>query len=116
MNVLLISLIEKKLLYRTERVTEMRTSHGKFCDKLLEEKKLNLKECISLMGLGLSPPERLEGMDRQLFDIINDEDGQKIDYFVESFSSSCIVRLPWSEPVFKTVNKMTTVLHPQKNP
>ena len=38
----------------------------------------NLEECISRMALGMSPPEIDIGMDRQLFDIILDEDGQQI--------------------------------------
>jgi hypothetical protein len=72
------TLIEKTMLYRKERVRDMRTSHGKFCDKLSDEKKLNLKECISRMALRLSPPEGIEGMDRQIFDINDDEGGDEI--------------------------------------
>lgn len=73
------TMMQKVKLYRKERVKEMRFSHGKFCDKLSEEKKNNLKECISRMALGLSPPEGLEGMDRQLFDIVPcDDNGDEI--------------------------------------
>ncbi|KAK6093399.1 hypothetical protein MT418_006025 [Batrachochytrium dendrobatidis] len=71
-------LIEKTILYRRERFRDMAFSHGKFCDKLSDEKKNNLKECISRMALRLSPPEINIGMDRQLFNIIEDEDGHKI--------------------------------------
>ena len=72
------TLVEKTLLYRKERVRDMMESHGKFCDKLSEEKKINLKECISRMALGLSPPKGLVGMDRQLFDIIKDKEDHEI--------------------------------------
>ena len=68
------TLVEKTSLYRQKRVSEMAETHGKFCDKLSEEKKLNLKECISRMALGLSAPEIVVGMDRQLFSIIEDGD------------------------------------------
>jgi len=37
-----------------------------------------LAECISRMALRLSPPEGIDGMDRQIFDIIDDEDGDEI--------------------------------------
>jgi hypothetical protein len=71
------SLIEKTMMYRTERVSDMAESHGKFCDKLSEEKTLNLKECIARMALRMDRPEIKVGMDRQLFDII-EEDGHEI--------------------------------------
>jgi hypothetical protein len=71
------TLIEKTMLYRRERVREMMESHGKFC-KTLVDKEVNLKECISRMALGLSPPEGLFGMDRLIFDIIDDEYGNEI--------------------------------------
>ncbi|KAI8893195.1 hypothetical protein BC833DRAFT_609271, partial [Globomyces pollinis-pini] len=64
------TLIKKTLLYRQNRVNEMAIRHGIFCDKLSDEKKLNLKECISRMALGLSPPKTMTGMDQQLFDIV----------------------------------------------
>ncbi|EGF78147.1 hypothetical protein BATDEDRAFT_26889 [Batrachochytrium dendrobatidis JAM81] len=60
-----MTLVEKTLEYREKRVEEMAESHGKFCDKLSEEKKLNLKECISRMALRMVPPEINVGMDRQ---------------------------------------------------
>ena len=69
------TLIEKTLLYRENRKREMADSHGRFCDKLSDEKKSNLKECISRMALGLSPPTILVGMDRQFFDAVQDIDG-----------------------------------------
>ena len=69
---------EKIRLYRENRVDELASGHAKFCDKLSDEKKKNLKDCISRMALGMSPPEIDTGMDRQLFDIIPHEDGQKI--------------------------------------
>ncbi|KAI8895287.1 hypothetical protein BC833DRAFT_529645, partial [Globomyces pollinis-pini] len=72
------TLLEKTILYRNKRVGEIAESHGKFCRKLSDEEKLNLKECISRMALGLSPPEGLEGMDRQIFDIIDDGNGHEI--------------------------------------
>jgi hypothetical protein len=72
------TLIEKTMLYRKERVRDMRTSHGKFYKTLVDKEKDNLAECISRMALRLSPPEGLEGMDRQIFDIIDDEDGHEI--------------------------------------
>ena len=64
------TLIEKTILYRKERVKEMRFNHSRFCRKLLDKEKLNLDECISRMALHMAPPEGLEGMDRQLFDIV----------------------------------------------
>ncbi|KAK5667570.1 hypothetical protein QVD99_005688 [Batrachochytrium dendrobatidis] len=73
-----VTLVEKTLEYREKRVEEMAESHGKFCDKLSEEKKLNLKECISRMAFRMVPPEINVGMDRQLFDIVSDEHGAKI--------------------------------------
>ncbi|XJO77866.1 hypothetical protein BDV3_002391 [Batrachochytrium dendrobatidis] len=73
-----MTLVEKTLEYREKRVEEMAESHGKFCDKLSEEKKLNLKECISRMAFRMVPPEINVGMDRQLFDIVSDEHGAKI--------------------------------------
>ena len=72
------TLIDKAKSYRAQRIDEMVESHGKFCDKLSEEKKRNLKECISRKALGLSAPEGIVGMDRQLFVIIDDEDGDEI--------------------------------------
>ena len=72
------SLIGQTLVYREERVRDMMESHAKFCDKLPEEMKLNLKECISRMALELSPPVGLVGMDRQLFDIVLDDDNKKV--------------------------------------
>ncbi|KAJ2995810.1 hypothetical protein HDV02_000387 [Globomyces sp. JEL0801] len=72
------TLIKKTLLYRQNRVNEMAVSHAKFCDKLSAEKKLNLKECISRMALGLSPPKTKIGMDHQLFDIVPDIYGKDI--------------------------------------
>ena len=72
------SLHGKTLAYRRERVRDMMESHGKFCDNLSEEKMRNLKECISRMALGLSPPEGLVGMDRQLFDILLDDDNEQV--------------------------------------
>jgi hypothetical protein len=69
-----ISFSEKTISYRKERTADMMESHAKFCDKLSEERKRNLKECISRMALELSPPEGLIGMDRQLFDIMEDGD------------------------------------------
>ena len=72
------TLVDKTLLYRENRVSEMAESHGKFCRRLLDEEKLNLKECISRMALGLSPPKIVVGMDRQIFDIVPDIDGVRI--------------------------------------
>ena len=72
------TLIEKTQLYRERRVEEMAESHGKFFRKLLDQEKLNLNDCISRMALGMDPPEIKVGMDRQLFDIIVDENGAKI--------------------------------------
>ncbi len=60
------------MLYREERVEEMVESHSKFIRNLPEEVKLNLKECISRMALGLSPPVLSFGMDCELFVIIGD--------------------------------------------
>lgn len=68
------TLVGKTMMYRRERARDMMESHGKFFDKLSDEKKFNLKECISRMALGLSPPKGLIGMDRQLFDIMLDID------------------------------------------
>ncbi|KAJ3319347.1 hypothetical protein HDV06_006374 [Boothiomyces sp. JEL0866] len=73
-----VTLIEKTVFYRQNRVNEMAESHSKFCRKLLDEEKLNLKECISRMALGLSPPEILIGMDRQLFNIVPSQNGNEI--------------------------------------
>ncbi|OAJ44131.1 hypothetical protein BDEG_27396 [Batrachochytrium dendrobatidis JEL423] len=72
-------LIEKTILYRRERFRDMAFSHGKFYKTLIDKEKDNLAECISRMALRLSPPEGLVGMDRQIFDIIEDGDtGHKI--------------------------------------
>jgi hypothetical protein len=49
-----------------------------FTKRLVDTEKDNLFECISRMALMISPPEGIEGMDRQIFDIIDDEDGGKI--------------------------------------
>ena len=73
------TLKEKTMLYRKERVEEMAKSHDKFIQKLSEQGKRNLEDCISRMALGLSPPAVSVGMDRQLFDIIEDrESGDEI--------------------------------------
>ena len=72
------TLVEKTLLYRKERVRDMMESHGKFYKKLVDKEKDNLAECISRMALGLSPPEGLVGMDRQLFDIVPSQIGNEI--------------------------------------
>jgi hypothetical protein len=72
------SLIEKTLLYRKNRVEEMAESHGTFCDNLSDIQKKHLQECISRMSLGLSAPEILDVMDRELLHIIEDEDGHEI--------------------------------------
>jgi hypothetical protein len=70
-------LIEKTVVYRKERVREMMISHAKFCDELCEVRKKHLNDCISRMALQLSP-ELFIRMDRQLFDIIKDENGHKL--------------------------------------
>ena len=60
----------KTLLYCNTRVELLAELHSKFCDTLSSERKVNLKECISRMILGASPPSIKTGMDRQLLDII----------------------------------------------
>ena len=64
------TLREKTQLYQRNRFRDIATGHRKFCDSTSEERKLNLRKCISCMALEQSPPESLDGMDRQLFDII----------------------------------------------
>ena len=56
----------------------MRNSHGKFYTKLVDKARDNLTDCISRMARGLSPPKELKGMDRELFVIMDDEDGHEI--------------------------------------
>ena len=73
-----MTLIEKTKLYRKERVTEMRFDHKKFCNTLCPDDVWALEDCVSHMALGLSPPEGLEAMDRQLFHIVLDGNGGKI--------------------------------------
>jgi hypothetical protein len=72
------SLHGKTLFYRKERVRDMSSSHGKFYKTLVDKERMNLEECISRMALGLSPPEILVGMDRQLFDIVLDDDNEQV--------------------------------------
>ncbi|KAI3659465.1 hypothetical protein MP638_004527 [Amoeboaphelidium occidentale] len=72
------TLQEKTLLYRVERMKEMSDDHAKFYRKLEDPERHNLKLCISRMALGLSPPASITGMDRQLFDIISDNEGNAI--------------------------------------
>ena len=69
---------EKTLLYCEERVRDMRFDHGKFYKTLVDKERFNLEECISRMALGLSPPEGLEGMDRQIFDIVRNQEKEKV--------------------------------------
>jgi hypothetical protein len=78
-------------LYREERVREMRESHSKFSDKLSDAKNLNLQECISRMALELPPPEGLEGMDRQLLDIIPDDHGDNIITALNPVARRCLL-------------------------
>ncbi|KAJ3069383.1 hypothetical protein HDU99_002954, partial [Rhizoclosmatium hyalinum] len=63
------SLGDKTRKYRKNRMIEMGSSHGKFCDTLTAEKMLNLKECIARMVIGLPCPGLLVGIDHQLFDV-----------------------------------------------
>ncbi|KAJ3322127.1 hypothetical protein HDV06_003578 [Boothiomyces sp. JEL0866] len=72
------SLIEKTMLYRQERVKEFAESHGKFYKRFVIKEVENLGECISRMALCMSPPEIDVGMDHQLFDIVQNEDGSKV--------------------------------------
>ncbi|KAJ3251205.1 hypothetical protein HK103_002580 [Boothiomyces macroporosus] len=72
------SLQEKTMCYRENRVKEFTKDHSKFFDKLSKERRVNLKECITRMALCLSPPKIKVGMDRQLFDIVQNEDGSKV--------------------------------------
>jgi hypothetical protein len=72
------TLQEKTALYRTQRLIEFRENHSKFYRKLEDIERQNLRECITRMALGLSPPETITGMDRQLFDIIQDDNGDAL--------------------------------------
>ena len=71
-------LIEKTLLYREKRVEEIAESHGKFYKKLVDKERDNLAECISRMALSMPPPNLKVGMDRQIFEIVSGEKGDKI--------------------------------------
>ena len=62
------TLNEKTMLYRRERVRDIMESHGKFYKTLGDKEKDNLTECISRMAFRLSPPEGIEGMDRQILE------------------------------------------------
>ncbi|KAJ3250169.1 hypothetical protein HK103_003795, partial [Boothiomyces macroporosus] len=72
------SLMEKTMYYRENRVGEFAESHGKFYKRLITKEIENLEKCISRMALCLSPPMIKVGMDRQLFDIVQNEDGSKV--------------------------------------
>ncbi|KAJ3308025.1 hypothetical protein HDV04_001944 [Boothiomyces sp. JEL0838] len=72
------SLMEKTMCYRQNRVDEFAESHGKFYKRLITKEIENLENCISRMALCLSPPKIKIGMDRQLFDIVQNEDGSKV--------------------------------------
>lgn len=72
------SLKEKISEYRKYRLIELMEDHGKFFKKLVVEEKNNLRECVSRMALGLSPPKGLMGMDRQIFDIVKNESNEDI--------------------------------------
>ncbi|KAI3658488.1 hypothetical protein MP638_001914 [Amoeboaphelidium occidentale] len=72
------TLQEKTALYRHERMKEMADMHAKFSDNLSELRRQNLRECITRMAFGLSPPETITGMDRQVFDIIQDDNGDAL--------------------------------------
>ena len=67
-----VTLMEKTMLYRKNRVREMAQSHALFCEKMSIQRERNLEECVSRMALGLSPPNSRVGMDQQLFDLIPD--------------------------------------------
>jgi hypothetical protein len=71
--------LEKKVaLYCEERVQSMLQSHRKFCKTLSGKNLRNLDEWVSRMALELSPPKLDVGMDRELFDIVINENGGKI--------------------------------------
>ncbi|KAJ3190644.1 hypothetical protein HDU82_003879, partial [Entophlyctis luteolus] len=65
-----VSVVNKTREYRSNRVHEMADSHVKFCRKLVSQEMLFLKEYIARMALGLTRPDILVGIDRELFDII----------------------------------------------
>lgn len=71
--------IKKKVeSYLENRAEDLAYDHEKFCKTLSDDGLKNLKECISRMTLGLAPPQTKTGMDRQIFDIILDNNGHKI--------------------------------------
>ena len=73
-----VTLVEKTMMYREERVKEMAKNHRKFYGSLEDKDKPNLDECISRMALSMAPPRIDVGMDRQLFDIVSSESGEQI--------------------------------------
>lgn len=72
------TLFEKTLAYRASRVTSMQFHHSKFFEKLPEGMKRNLLKCVAHMALDIAPPVGIIGMDRQLFDIIVNDQGRTI--------------------------------------
>jgi hypothetical protein len=72
------TLDKKVTLYCKERVKEMSQSHKKFYYSLFEEDRKNLEEFVSLMALELSPPKFDLGMDRDLLEIVTNEEGKQI--------------------------------------
>jgi hypothetical protein len=71
-------LIEKTKRYRTKRVKEIGYTHNMFYKSLHDKEKDNLAECIARMTLSMPPPKLIIGMDRQVFDIVQDKDGEDI--------------------------------------
>ena len=53
-------------------------SHSKFYKTLADKERGNLAQCVSRMALELSPPEGLVGMDRQLFDIVLNDENERV--------------------------------------
>lgn len=72
-------LAEKISLYRRNRLQEMADTHEKFTDSLIGDELAGLKECVARMTLGLTAPDIVIGMDRQVLQLVKTHRGKMIE-------------------------------------
>ncbi|OAJ44408.1 hypothetical protein BDEG_27636 [Batrachochytrium dendrobatidis JEL423] len=105
-----MTLVEKTLEYREKRVEEMAESHGKFCDKLSEEKKLNLKECISRKDY----PNTIKGKISEMYITTMLELSQLFSFQFRKVSNIAKIGLQEDSPLRKSI-EIKSVVHFLRN-
>ena len=86
------TLEEMTVMYRKERYNQIILNHGRFENRIPDKHKANLRECVARMALNTSPPDNFAGFDRQIFDIIKNEEENDIIIALNPVAREALIR------------------------